>query len=531
MKTGDFTGTGRLARLILRRDWILLLAWILTLDLLAVVIVVSFANLYPTPETLKGFADGVANSPGEIALLGPVFSPTLGGLTAWRWTMSSFIIGGVAGMLAVIRYTRTEEETGRLELLNSTAIGKYAALSAALIVVFGANLAMGVVAALIYSALGLPVAGSVALAFASAAGGFTFATVGAVVAQIAGSTGLARGIGAGILAITFLSRVIGDAGNMPVLSWLSPMGWMQKVRPFAGEQWWIFGLFIVLSVILVIVSFVLSSRRDLGVGILSERQGRAMASTRLNSPLALAWRLQRGGLIGWTAGAALIGLLLGYVVKSGTDQMAANPQFLEYLSRLGGHAVPYDSFFTVGLMIMGEVVTVYAIMATLRLQSEEAESHAEMILAAPVGRLQWAAGHLAIALIGTGAILAAFGLAAGLTYGMSAGNVSQEIPRMLMATLAYLPAIWIFAGIAVLLYGLLPRLTILTWGVVIVTLLIELLGEMQQVSGLILDLSPFTHVPKLLVSDGSIMPLVWLAIVAVALIAMGLIGFQRRSIE
>ncbi len=125
-----------------------------------------------------------------------------------------------------------------------------------------------------------------------------------------------------------------------------------------------------------------------------------------------------------------------------------------------------------------------------------------------------------------------FGLVAGITYGVSMGNVGNELPRVLLASLAYLPAVWIIAGIAVALFGLLPRLTIVSWGALVVCLLIEVAGDVKIAGGSLLDISPFTHVPKILAGDGSVLPLAGTGhIVAAVLIAAGLIGFQRRDIS
>jgi ABC-2 type transport system permease protein len=236
-------------------------------------------------------------------------------------------------------------------------------------------------------------------------------------------------------------------------------------------------------------------------------------------------------LLGWVAGYALIGLLIGYLANTVTEQLAANPQFMEYLTRLGGNATPADSFFTMGVMILGEVTAAYALLAALKLQSEETESNAETVLSGPVGRLQWMAGHLAIALIGTVIVLLAFGFCAGLTYGLSNGNAGMVILRVMAAVLAYVPAIWVIAGLAVALFGVLPRLTIAAWAAFVGCLLLELTGELQLVSGAILYISPFTHVPKLLVSDMAMLPIVVLAIVALAFVATGLLGFRRRDVD
>jgi ABC-2 type transport system permease protein len=108
--------------------------------------------------------------------------------------------------------------------------------------------------------------------------------------------------------------------------------------------------------------------------------------------------------------------------------------------------------------------------------------------------------------------------------------VGYELPRVLVATLAYLPAVWVVAGIAMALYGLVPRLSFVSWGALGAFVLVELIGETLQVSQSVLNISPFNHVPKVLVSGVSSMPLVLLTLLALVLIIAGLVGFQRRSI-
>jgi ABC-2 type transport system permease protein len=85
---------------------------------------------------------------------------------------------------------------------------------------------------------------------------------------------------------------------------------------------------------------------------------------------------------------------------------------------------------------------------------------AEPVLATSAGRLRWAASHLVFSCAGPAAALAAAGLAAGLAYGSSTGDVGRQLPRVLGGALVQLPAVWVLAGIAVALFGLLPRLVV-----------------------------------------------------------------------
>ena len=56
------------------------------------------------------------------------------------------------------------------------------------------------------------------------------------------------------------------------------------------------------------------------------------------------------------------------------------------------------------------------------------------------------------------------------------------------------------------------------------------LGASLQLSHWVLDISPFTHLPKLPGGTVSAAPLIWLSIIAVALAVAGLVGLRRRDI-
>jgi len=534
MKMNAYAGTGALIRLIMRQDWLLLLICIVLPALLTIATAVGFAQILPTAELRQAFFTSEAvSSPAAVALLGPVFAPTIGGLTAWRWGIGCGLLVGLGSLLFVVRHTRTEEAAGQFELLDSTVVGRQAALSASLITTLGANV---VIAALVAGGLigcGLPVAGSVALGLSVAAVGSTFAAIAGVTVQLTESAGAARGIAGVILGLCYLLRAAGDMGEhngWSWISWLSPIAWMRLIRPFADERWWIFALFIGSVIVLTATAFALSARRDVGAGFLHPRLGPATASPRLRSPLALAWRLHRNTLLAWAAGFAMYGAVFGSFAKTPSDLLTTNPQLVSLFANRGGSTGLSDSFLTLVLTIVSEIAAVYAIMATLQMQSEETEARLDPMLATPVSRLRWATSYVLLAAVGTAIVLAAFSLPAGLIYGLSIGNVGYELPRVLAAAMAYLPAIWVMAGIAVALYGLMPRFTFVSWGALLGIILIELLGKILQVNQSILNISPFTHVPKVLVGEVSVMPLIWLAVVAFALTVIGLIGLRRRSI-
>ncbi|MGE5373960.1 MAG: ABC transporter permease [Bacteroidota bacterium] len=525
---GSFTGTATLIRLILRRDRIALLIWIFLLAFLPIGFATSYRGLYPTEAMRQAFANET-NASSEVALLGRVTSSSLGGLTAWRWSTAAAILLGAFGLITVIRHTRVEEESGRRELVESAVIGRYASLSAALIVTFAADLLIGALAAVGLISLGIPMIGSIALGLSAAAIGWLFASMAAVAAQLTQNAGAARGLVGWGLGLLYLIRVIGDSG-VPWLSWLSPLGWMRFVNPFAIERWWVFGLFFIAIIGLLVLAYRLSTNRDLDAGFLPERSGPVVAAASLKSPVALAWRLQRSMLSAWVLGFALVGTVFGYVAKSGSDQLMASEGVKAYFEQFGNGSGPSDGFFTLALMILVELVAVNALLAALRLRGEEAAQRVDPLLAGPVKRLRWATSHLFFAFTGPVAILAAFGLTAGLTYGLSVGQSTSQLLRVLAAALAYAPAMWVVAGIATAQFGLAPRWTALSWATIVVMIFIDLGGEFRFLDQAILNISPLTHIPRVLLGQGNPIALIGLTMVALLFVFSGMVGFKNRDV-
>ena len=83
-------------------------------------------------------------APRSARFYGNVYNDSVGAVGIWKAGVFHALIA-VAVILTVIRHTRAEEETGRAELLDSTAVGRYANLTAALILTFGASIATGLI--------------------------------------------------------------------------------------------------------------------------------------------------------------------------------------------------------------------------------------------------------------------------------------------------------------------------------------------------------------------------------------------------
>ncbi len=528
------TGTGKLVRLILRRDRVLMPLWILFIGVVPISYASTFATLYPTAAARQQFASISAPNATFVALYGRLYGSSLGELVTWRAGFIPVIIGLIS-LLTVIRHTRVEEESGRRELIGSTVAGRNAGLAAALIATFGADLVLAALLALVMMGQHLPAAGSLSLGLEFAAAGWVFAAIGGVAAQLTDGAGGARGIGISVLGAAYLLRVGGDlsaqsGGAFSWLSWLSPIGWVQRIRPYGGDRWPIVVLVAGMSAVIAAAAFAVSARRDVGAGLLPTRPGPDSAAPYLRTPLALAWRLHRGLLASWTAGLAVVGVVLGGVANGIGNLLQGNRSLEDLFTRMGGRSGIINAYLAGMMSLLALLAAAYAIQATLRLRSEETSGRAEPVLATAVGRLQWASSHLVFSILGSAAVMLGAGLTTGLTYGLASGHPGRELLRVLGAAMVQVPAVWVLAAVAVALVGLLPRFAVASWGALALCLLFGLVGAALQLSHWLLDISPFSHIPKVPGAAVSVTPLVSLLAIAVALGVGGLIGLRNRDI-
>ncbi len=527
-------GTGVLARLAVRRDRIMLPAWIYVLTALVVATGYSFRTLYKTEAAREQVAAGTAHNPAVLALTGPLFGTSVGALTAWKYGAFAAVGAALMSIFIVIRHTRADEEAGRLELVGSAAVGRHSALAVGLLLATAASCAVALLTAVGLIAEGLSAAGAAALGLAIASCGLVFAAVAAVAAQLAGSARGARGLAIGLLGAAFVVQSAGaaaGAGGPQWLSWLSPVGWALQVRAFAGDRWLVLALPLAAAVVATAIAVALAGRRDLGAGLLPSRPGPARGAVTLRSPLALAWRLQRGTLVGWTAGVLVAGAVSGAVAQGIGSLLGSGPQVRDALARLGGQSGLTSAYLAATMSIIGLAAAGYAVSAVLRLRSEESAQRAEPVLATATSRISWAASHLITTAAGTAVMLAAAGLGAGLGYGLRAGDPGRHVPGLLGAALAQWPAALAIAAVAVALFGVLPRSCVAGgWAALAVAALLVLLGPTFRLAQWAQDISPFTHVPKLPGGPASAAPLIWLAVAAALLTVVGLAGLRRRDI-
>jgi ABC-2 type transport system permease protein len=528
---GALAGFKIMLRHILLRDRIRVPLWILAIAMSVVLTTIAFPGLYPSALERQARAELMKN-PATIALVGPghgLDDYTFGAMLANERLAFTGIIVALMSISLTVRHTRADEEAGRTELLRANVLGRHASLAAALTVVTGANLAIAIVTAAGLGLTGVESVdwpGSILFGAALASIGIAFGGIAAVTAQLSGYGRGAFGLGGAVLGVTYALRAMGDLGN-GAISWLSPFGWAQATEVFVTNRWWPLLIPVATTAGLAAAAMAMSTRRDVGAGILPQRAGPPTASPILVRPLGFAFRLQRTGLMGWMLGLPLFGLVFGTLAGDAETFLEDAPAIGDVFEMSGASIT--DSFLAMFVSIVALTSAIFAVGATLRIRAEEVAGRADPILGTSMSRWRWASTHLIVALAGSAAIV----LLASLGLGISAAVVLDDatmIPRLLGAGLAYVPAVWCSAGLAIALVGLLPRATGLAWLGLLHAFVVLLFAGLFEVPGWVTGISPFGHVPALPAADVSVLPLALLTLIALGLAIVGLAGFQRRDI-
>ena len=527
-------GTPTLIRLALRRDRIILPIWIYAYLIIAYANPASIHKLYPTHTALTAAANGIGTNPALVALAGPAVDlNTLGGFSAWKFVLFAALGAGLMSILTVTRHTRAEEETGRLELLGAGTLGRQAPLTAAVTVTLIANLALGIVTAIGATLGGTPLTGSIAYGASITAAGAAFTGIAALTAQLSQSARTCNGIAITVLGASYVLRVIGDTAGPHGpgwLTWTNPIGWTLNFHPYNDPRWWILAIAAATTITLTALAHTITNHRDLASGLLADRPGPATATPRLRSPLALATRLHLGQLTAWAIGFALAGFALGAVTNSIGGIVNSSPQVAQALTQLGGQTGLTNAYLAPILTLTGMIAAIYTVQTTLRLRTEETSGRIEPLLATHVSRTRLAASHLTYALGGTALLLAIAGTTTGIGAGLTTHNLTGQLGNDLTAALLQTPAAWTLAGITIAVIGLLPNYTGAAWAAIAIVILIGELGPILRLNHWAMDISPFTHLPKLPGGTITATPLIWLLAIAAALTTTGLLAFRRRDI-
>jgi ABC-2 type transport system permease protein len=271
----------------------------------------------------------------------------------------------------------------------------------------------------------------------------------------------------------------------------------------------------------------LFDRRDIGSGVWAARPGPARGGRLTHSTLGLAWRLQRGSLIGWASGIFLGGLAYGSIGDDVND-LLGDSQFTHDVFGQGGGSL-LDSFYGVLALLLALMGAGFSISSVLRLRSEENQHFAELLLSTAVPRWRWAASHLALAAVGTAVVVGAGGVGLGLGFVLVTGD-SGAFGRLFGATVPYVIPLLLLTAVTWLAYALRSAFAVAGWAALGFCFVVMMFGQTLRLPAWLMDVSPFEHLALLPAESFRLVPLLVIGAMTVAVAGAGMVALRRRDI-
>lgn len=527
----DLTGTGRLVRLLVRRDRLRLALWVVGLVATITASAASLLGVYSDQRAIDSYGAVFGDNPALVAFAGPghgLDDPTIGAILVNETQLWSAVALALMSIFLVVRHTRAEEDAERADLVLSTPVGRVAPVAASVAVIAVAEAAIAMTSAVALVILGYPPKGVVALTGSWFVVGAVFIGVAVIAAQWAGGARAALSLGVAVLAASFVLRAVGDISGS-WLVWTSPIGWAQAVRAFVDERWWTLALCAAVAVTAITAGMLLSTRRDVGAGLLAGRLGPERAAPWSVTPLGFGWRQQRAPLAGWLVGLGAMGALYATIVDDVESLLIDNPQLAEMLALVDGVDLT-DAYLATTVSMTAIMALGFTISAALAPLRDEGQGRADLIYARPVARSRWLLASVAVAAIGSAAAVMTAGCGAGVVAALVLGD-PEPLVGCIAAAASAVPAVFVVLGITVLLVGAAPQAAAGSWGVLAFVVVVTFLGDVLDLPRVVRNLSPFEHVPRVPAEDPSLWSAAALTAVAVALVAVGVRSLGRRDLN
>lgn len=491
----------------------------------------SYLQTYPDAASRSQLAV-FADEPAVRMLQGvPHAVEAVGGFVVWDggWFLQAII--GVWAIMTTSRLLRGEEDSERIELVGVGPISlTRATWLAVLIVVVGCAFVGVTVSATMFASGGQGL-GSLLFGFGIMGFGVTFVAVTALVSQLFGVRRRAVGVSATMLGAAFLVRMVANStDDRSWISWFTPYGWLDRMRPFGDNNVGVLLVYVVVPVVLLWWALALRARRDTGAAIIGERAEPRSHLRLLGRPLAFAWRSSRAVLLAWAVGLGLYAFMMGTLIQTMAEFLAEDPNYRKTLEDLGMSAAN-SAEGMVGLMgiVEGLVICLYIAWRIGAARQEESSERVEHLLTRPVPRWRWLGGHVLIAAASATALAVISGAAIWLGAAPTDADLSLEAAVASVTNL--LPTVAVVGGLAVAAFGTWPRLTVgLPVGFIVVSYVLEIVGPAFDWPGWVVGISPFHHVAYVPAQAFEPVPAAIMVALGALLAVVGLLAFERRDL-
>jgi ABC-2 type transport system permease protein len=494
--------------------------------------VASFNRTYPNGVSAQQFSLFTDNPATRMLQGVPHGLDSAGGFAVWDGGWVLELIIAVWAVLVVTALLRGEEDAERSDLLLVGPARARHLTVLTLLVVGACSLVTGAAVSAALLATGSGWGGSALFGVGLAGFMATFAGIAAVTSQIVDVRRRAAGFAAGLMGVSLLLRMVANSTDGRAwVGWLTPFGWMDQLAPFGDPRRLALVVLIVVPVLLLGAAVEIRDRRDTGGALLVTRDSRRPRLRQLGGPAAFAWRINGPVLTGWVLGLGAYAFVMGALLQTMTDFVTRDPNYKRTLAELGlGGTLDVDTFVGVMGVILGVGFALYATWRIGAVRAEEESGRADNLLTRPLSRSRWLLGHACLTVVAAVllTVLAGFAMSVGAVV---SGSDGVTLISALGAVLNTTSVVILVTGLALLTFGVLPRLTIaVPASVTVGGYVLSLLGPALSWPGWVIDLSPFTHLAYVPAQPFDATSAIIMTLAGCVAGACGMAAFSRRDI-
>lgn len=494
--------------------------------------VAAYQAAYPQGMDPVQFAMFVDNPVVRMMQGVPSALDVAGGYMVWDGGWMMQIVLAVWAVLTTSRLLRGDEDVERGDVVLAGRVRPSLMTATVLATVSAQALVIGVVASAVLVASGEDPAGSVLFGVGLAGVTATFAGVAGVTSQLVQPRRRAAGLAAGVLAVSYVVRMFGSSTDSRLWArWTTPLGWVDVLDPYGSADTLAVVPLVVVPAVLAAAAVLLRARRDQGGALLSSDADRAPRLRMLGSPLGFAWRSNLAVMVAWALGLGVFGAVMGALVGTMVDWLAQDEDYQRMFEQMGlDAALSTLGFVAVIAAMLGLAVALQVAWRVGAVRAEEEKGLAEATLALPVSRVRWLGGHVLLAAV-EGLLLAVLAGSAVWVGCVSSGLDTVSWWQATSSLLNLMPVVALAGGLAVLAFGVAPRLTVaVPVTVTVVGYILTLVGPALSWPQGVLDLSPFTHLALVPAAPWAATSGTVMLCLGVLAATAGVLAFRRRDL-
>jgi ABC-2 type transport system permease protein len=511
-----------------------------TTGLMNVLQALGYAGSYTTQAAREQFAHVLSSSPALGILYGaPVHLELVKGYMVYR-TMNFFsLIGAIWGLLWITKMLRGQEEDGRWEqLLSGQTTNRRTTLLVLAAGAAGVAIAFVICSGLLVltgqnSQVGFSAGDAVYYGLAMVILALPAMALGAFASQLASTRRRAVLYGLVPLIALFLVRGVGVvADKYSWLTYLTPFGWLTHLQPILNPQpVWLIPI-LAFAAVFAAAAVYLAGKRDLGESLIAQSDVSRSHLALVRSPLTLAFRLTGPTLLVWLLSSLGVMGLFAALTKLAADTAAGSDEIGKSLAQISGNASTSISvaFLSFGLVILGTMLMAMMANTVGQIRGEESRGYLDNFLVRRVSRTRWLLGRLAVAVVAAFAItLASTSLTQVI---VSAQGIDVDATKLILGSLNILGPTIFLLGVGVLLYGLKPRLAVLSMYLVLAwSFTIDMIGSVFKLNDTVAHSSLLHYIALVPAADPDWKAFTIITAIGVVLAAVGVYTFNHRDLQ